>query len=55
MLDAGRRMPVDYVGPKQLMNLLGAAMTTGSLALVAANDIGEVIVDTDGDETDDFG
>jgi len=55
MLRAGRRVPVAYIGPEPLLNLLGAAMTTGSLALVAANDIGEVIVDTDGDETDDFG
>lgn len=55
MLDAGRRMPVDYLGPKQLMNLLGVAMVTGSFALVAANDIGEIIADADGNQTDDFG
>jgi len=55
MLDAGRRMPVDYVGPKQLMNLLGVAMVTGSFALVTANDMGAMIVDADDDETDDFG
>ncbi len=55
MLRAGRRVPVDYIGPKPLLNLLGTAMTTGSLALVAANNINKIIVDADGHETDDFG
>jgi len=33
MLRAGRRVPVDYIGPKPLLNLLGAAVVGGALLL----------------------
>jgi hypothetical protein len=33
MLRAGCRVPVDYIGPKPLLNLLGAAVVGGALLL----------------------
>jgi hypothetical protein len=36
MLRAGRRVPVDYIGPKPLINLLGAAVVGGALLLTPA-------------------
>lgn len=33
MLRAGRRVPVDYIGPKPLLNLLGTAVVGGALLL----------------------
>lgn len=37
MLSAGHRMPIDYVGPKPLLSLLGTAVVGGALLLVASD------------------
>ncbi|MBL8250067.1 MAG: hypothetical protein JNK31_00205, partial [Candidatus Competibacter sp.] len=59
MLNAGYRMPVDFLGPKPLLNLLGAAVIGGALLLPAPSAAGdgggtEIGVEIDV-EIDDFG
>lgn len=51
MLDAGYRVPVDCLGPKPFMNLLGAAVIGGLLLLPAPDATGIEV----GVEIDDFG
>lgn len=47
MLSAGHRIPVDCLGPKPLLNLLGAAVISGVLTLAAADALGEIGVEVD--------
>ena len=42
MLRAGRRMPVDYLGPKPLLSLLSAAVVSGALLLVTQDALGSL-------------
>jgi hypothetical protein len=47
MLSLGHRLPVDCVGPKSLLNLLSAAVISGTLTLAAADALGEIGVEVD--------
>lgn len=47
MLSTGHRIPVDCMGPKSLLNLLSAAVISGTLILVAADALGEIGVEVD--------
>lgn len=47
MLSAGHRIPVDCLGPKPLLGLLGAAVISGALTLAAADASGEIGVEVD--------
>lgn len=54
MLRTGHRMPIDFIGPKPLLNLLGAAVLAGLLALPTPGS-GSDSGDGGGSGGDDFG
>lgn len=55
MLNAGYRVPVDFMGPKPFLNLIGAAAVGGALVLLASNQANADPGGEFGVEIDDFG